>query len=192
MLERVANSEPFYERLIPFLRSTVSTSRRLQTSRPGNQGLVISIRRDGSRSQRQYVHPQIAVDILPDGSRYKPADDEENQSRLPQRRSGTLEPRKFPIGVRCMATTWCRPFTMPQATSSNSARAASTPCCTGWRRSKLLSSRRSSVAGRNRIVYRVTKQGQKKLESSRATWQEVVAAVNTVLQGGTHGQAAMA
>jgi PadR family transcriptional regulator, regulatory protein PadR len=57
---------------------------------------------------------------------------------------------------------------------------------------KLLSSRRELVAGRNRIVYRVTKQGQKKLETSRATWQEVVAAVNTVLQGGTHGQAAMA
>jgi PadR family transcriptional regulator PadR len=57
---------------------------------------------------------------------------------------------------------------------------------------KLLSSKREQVGGRNRIVYRVTKHGQKKLAHSLATWKEVVAAVNTVLQGGTHGQAAMA
>jgi len=57
---------------------------------------------------------------------------------------------------------------------------------------KILSSRRELVGGRNRIVYRVTRQGQKRLATSLATWKEVVAAVNTVLQGGTHGQAAMA
>jgi PadR family transcriptional regulator PadR len=57
---------------------------------------------------------------------------------------------------------------------------------------KILSSRRELVGGRNRIVYRVTRHGQKRLAQSLATWQEIVAAVNTVLQGGTHGQAAMA
>lgn len=57
---------------------------------------------------------------------------------------------------------------------------------------KILASRRELVSGRNRIVYRVTTHGRKRLANSRATWQEIVAAVNTVLQGGTHGQAAMA
>lgn len=57
---------------------------------------------------------------------------------------------------------------------------------------KALSSRRELVGGRNRIVYRVTKHGQKRLTHSLGTWKEVVAAVNTVLQGGTNGQAAMA
>jgi PadR family transcriptional regulator PadR len=57
---------------------------------------------------------------------------------------------------------------------------------------RFLSSKRELAGGRNRIVYRVTKQGQKKLAQSTATWKEIVSAVNTVLQGGAHGQAAMA
>jgi PadR family transcriptional regulator PadR len=57
---------------------------------------------------------------------------------------------------------------------------------------KILSSERKLVGGRNRIVYRVTKHGQKRLAQSLATWKEVVAAVNTVLQGGAHGPAALA
>lgn len=57
---------------------------------------------------------------------------------------------------------------------------------------RLLASKRELVAGRSRIVYRVTKRGQKKLLTSRATWQEIVAAVNIVLEGGAHGRPAMA
>jgi PadR family transcriptional regulator PadR len=57
---------------------------------------------------------------------------------------------------------------------------------------KMLASMPKLVGGRNRIVYRVTRHGQKRLASSRATWKEVVTAVNTVLEGGTHGQAALA
>lgn len=57
---------------------------------------------------------------------------------------------------------------------------------------RLLASKRELVAGRSRIVYRVTKRGQKKLVTSRATWKEIVDAVNIVLEGGTHGRPAMA
>jgi PadR family transcriptional regulator PadR len=57
---------------------------------------------------------------------------------------------------------------------------------------KILRSERKLVGGRNRIIYRVTKQGQKRLATSLATWKEVVAAVDTVLEGGSHGQAALA
>lgn len=56
----------------------------------------------------------------------------------------------------------------------------------------LLTSKRELVNGRNRIVYRLTKQGHQKLEISLATWKQVVSAVNTVLQGGTHGEPRMA
>jgi hypothetical protein len=42
-------------------------------------------------------------------------------------------------------------------------------------------------------LHAVGKQAEwKTLATSLATWKDVVAAVNTVLQGGTHGQAAMA
>lgn len=57
---------------------------------------------------------------------------------------------------------------------------------------KLLASKRQLVGGRNRIVYRVTKQGQKRLAESLATWNTIVAAVGTVLQGGAHERPAMA
>ena len=57
---------------------------------------------------------------------------------------------------------------------------------------RLLASKRELVAGRSRIIYRVTKRGQKKLVTSRATWKEIVDAVNIVLEGGTHGRPAMA
>jgi PadR family transcriptional regulator, regulatory protein PadR len=55
-----------------------------------------------------------------------------------------------------------------------------------------LASRRETVAGRSRIVYRVTKQGEKRLAQSRQTWQQVVAGVTAVLQGGEHGQPKLA
>jgi PadR family transcriptional regulator, regulatory protein PadR len=56
----------------------------------------------------------------------------------------------------------------------------------------LLDSKKEQADGRRRIVYRVTPAGRKKLAATVATWQDVVAAVNTVLQGGAHGQPAMA
>ena len=57
---------------------------------------------------------------------------------------------------------------------------------------KILTSKRVLVCGRNRIVYRLTKRGQKRLAESTATWKHVVASVNAVLQGGRHGEPAMA
>ena len=55
-----------------------------------------------------------------------------------------------------------------------------------------LSSRRELVASRNRIVYRLTKQGHRRLAESWNAWKQVVAGVNAVLQGGEHGQPAVA
>jgi len=57
---------------------------------------------------------------------------------------------------------------------------------------KYLSSRRELVAGRGRIVYRLTKQGHRRLAESWSAWKQVVAGVNAVLQGGEHGQPAVA
>lgn len=57
---------------------------------------------------------------------------------------------------------------------------------------KFLASRRELVAGRNRIIYRVTKAGQRRLADSRAAWQEIVAAVTGVLQGSEHARPALA
>ena len=57
---------------------------------------------------------------------------------------------------------------------------------------KLLASKRELVSGRNRIIYRVTKQGQKRLVESVATWQSIVEAVSTVLQGGERDKPSMA
>jgi PadR family transcriptional regulator PadR len=57
---------------------------------------------------------------------------------------------------------------------------------------KLLASKRELVGGRNRIVYRVTKPGQRRLADSRAAWAEIVKAVSTVLQGSEHGKPALA
>lgn len=57
---------------------------------------------------------------------------------------------------------------------------------------RLLSSERKLVGSRHRIVYRLTQKGRKRLARSTATWKEIVAAVNTVLQGGEHGRASMA
>ncbi len=57
---------------------------------------------------------------------------------------------------------------------------------------KMLVSEQGLVGGRNRIVYRVTRRGRKRLAASRATWTEIVAAVNGVLEGGKNGQAALA
>ena len=50
---------------------------------------------------------------------------------------------------------------------------------------------RESVGGKTRIVYRVTRQGKKRLAESVAKWTDVVAAVRTVLEGGEHGKPAV-
>lgn len=57
---------------------------------------------------------------------------------------------------------------------------------------KFLATKRELVGGRNRIVYRVTKQGQKRAAESVAAWKNIVAAVSAVLQGSEHGKPAMA
>jgi len=57
---------------------------------------------------------------------------------------------------------------------------------------QLLAAKRQLVGGRNRIVYRVTRQGQQRLADSRLNWQEIVAAVAAILQGGEHGKPALA
>ena len=55
-----------------------------------------------------------------------------------------------------------------------------------------LSSRRESVGGRSRIIYRVTKKGEKRLIESWQTWKQVVTGITAVLEGGGHGKPAMA
>lgn len=52
-----------------------------------------------------------------------------------------------------------------------------------------LSSRREKVVGRSRVVYRVTKEGQKRLARATDEWTSIVAAVDRVLTGGAHVQA---
>lgn len=56
----------------------------------------------------------------------------------------------------------------------------------------LLDSTRETVAGRSRVIYRVTAKGSKQLASSVTTWQQIVQAINGALQGGEHGQPALA
>ncbi len=56
----------------------------------------------------------------------------------------------------------------------------------------MLASKRERVAGRSRVVYRVTSKGSRQLASRASTWQQIVQAVNHVLQGGEHGQPALA
>lgn len=49
---------------------------------------------------------------------------------------------------------------------------------------KDLTSKREAVDNRTRVVYHLTAQGKKRLASSVQIWQEAVAAVQAVLQGG--------
>jgi PadR family transcriptional regulator PadR len=55
---------------------------------------------------------------------------------------------------------------------------------------RLLAGRRQVVNGRSRVVYRLTDKGHKRLDESAALWQQIVHAVNQVLQGDRHGQPA--
>ena len=55
----------------------------------------------------------------------------------------------------------------------------------------LLGSKRETVAGRSRVIYRVTAKGAKRLAGTVTAWQQIVRAVNHALQGGEHGQPAL-
>jgi PadR family transcriptional regulator PadR len=56
----------------------------------------------------------------------------------------------------------------------------------------MLASKRETVAGRSRVIYRVTGKGSKQLASTVTAWQQIVQAINHALQGGEHGQPALA
>ena len=56
----------------------------------------------------------------------------------------------------------------------------------------MLLSKRETVAGRSRVIYRVTAKGSKQHASTVTTWQQIVQAINDALQGGEHGQPALA
>ena len=51
-----------------------------------------------------------------------------------------------------------------------------------------LTSRRESVRGRERVVYRVNKAGRTKLAATVTQWTQVVDAVTSILQGGKNAQ----
>jgi PadR family transcriptional regulator PadR len=55
-----------------------------------------------------------------------------------------------------------------------------------------LTSRRETVGNRNRVVYRVTARGAKRLDESVAAWRNVVSAIENVLQGGKDVRPALA
>jgi PadR family transcriptional regulator, regulatory protein PadR len=55
----------------------------------------------------------------------------------------------------------------------------------------LLESNRELVGGRSRVVYRSTAKGAKRKSAAAAAWREVVEAINRVLHGGEHGEAAL-
>jgi len=56
----------------------------------------------------------------------------------------------------------------------------------------MLGSKRETVAGRSRVIYRVTSKGSKKLATATTSWQQIVQAINHALQGGEHGQPVLA
>jgi PadR family transcriptional regulator PadR len=54
-----------------------------------------------------------------------------------------------------------------------------------------LASRRETVGGRSRVVYRLTASGKKRLQARVAAWRSIVGAVDQVLQGAKHGKPAL-
>jgi PadR family transcriptional regulator, regulatory protein PadR len=56
----------------------------------------------------------------------------------------------------------------------------------------LLGSKRETVSGRSRVVYRVTAKGAKHLASTATAWQRIVQAIDHALHGGEHGEPALA
>jgi PadR family transcriptional regulator PadR len=57
---------------------------------------------------------------------------------------------------------------------------------------RCLTSRREQVAGRSRVVYRLTAAGRGRLEAALARWDRVAAAVGRVLGGGWDESPALA
>lgn len=55
-----------------------------------------------------------------------------------------------------------------------------------------LSSRRMEVAGRSRVVYRVTVPGKRKLSEALEAWRRVVSAVEKIMESDEHGSPALA
>jgi PadR family transcriptional regulator PadR len=55
----------------------------------------------------------------------------------------------------------------------------------------LLGSRRETVGGRSRVVYRLTDRGAKQCSGTRTAWQRIVDAINHALQGGEDGEPAL-
>ena len=74
---------------------------------------------------------------------------------------------------------------------SNSARALSIRYSIIWRPMGCLASKREKVAGRSRVIYRVTTKGSKQLASTVTSWQQIVQAITHALQGGEHGEPAL-
>jgi PadR family transcriptional regulator PadR len=56
----------------------------------------------------------------------------------------------------------------------------------------LLGSKRETVGGRSRVVYRINVRGRKQLASTTTAWQKIVEAVGHALHGGEHGQPGLA
>ena len=56
----------------------------------------------------------------------------------------------------------------------------------------LLGSKRETVGGRSRVVYRVTAKGAKRFSSATTAWQQIVQTINHALQGGEHGEPGLA
>jgi PadR family transcriptional regulator PadR len=55
----------------------------------------------------------------------------------------------------------------------------------------MLGSKRETVAGRSRVIYRVTAKGTKQLAGTVTAWQQIVRAINHALRGGEHGKPAL-
>jgi PadR family transcriptional regulator, regulatory protein PadR len=56
----------------------------------------------------------------------------------------------------------------------------------------LLDSKRETVSGRSRVVYRVTAKGSKQLSTVSTAWQRIVRAIDQTLHGGEHGEPGLA
>lgn len=55
----------------------------------------------------------------------------------------------------------------------------------------LLLTRRETIRGRERIVYRLSKKGIKQLEESRTRWLSLAQSIQSLLEGGDYGKSPM-
>ena len=55
-----------------------------------------------------------------------------------------------------------------------------------------LASKRESVGGRSRVVYRLTPAGRKRLDAATTQWEKISGAVDHILEGGGDGTPALA